>query len=154
MKNSEERQLAIFEIGSIFCALPVEHIQEIKNHLTITPVYNAPQYVSGIANLRGQVITILNLRRIFALESMNYDSNRRIMVVNSQGEPVGLLIDKMMDIVYAKKKEIQPTPSNIDRKVSSYFLGIYMMDEKLLALLDLDKILNPETRINKMDYPI
>jgi purine-binding chemotaxis protein CheW len=144
-KNSGKDQiieLSIFEVGEVICALPIDEIQEINKHMEITRVDNAPDYIRGISNLRGSIITVIDMRRKFGMDSKSFDDTMRMVVVKNQGEQIGLLVDKMLDVLQAKAEDIEPTPSNINGIAGKYFSGIYKMENKLAALLNADEILS------------
>ncbi len=135
-------ELSIFEVGQVTCALPIDEIQEINKHMEITRVENAPDYIRGISNLRGSIITVIDMRKKFGMESKAFNESMRMVVVKNQDEQIGLLVDKMLDVLQAKSDEIEPTPSNINGIAGTYFSGIYKMNNKLAALLNTDEILS------------
>lgn len=135
-------ELSIFEVGQVTCALPIDEIQEINKHMEITRVENAPDYIRGISNLRGSIITVIDMRKKFGMESKSFNESMRMVVVKNQDEQIGLLVDKMLDVLQAKSDEIEPTPSNINGIAGTYFSGIYKMNNKLAALLNTDEILS------------
>jgi len=136
------QELTIFEVGPITCALGIQDIQEINKHLEITRVANAPEHIRGISNLRGSIITVIDMRLKFGLTKKEFDDTTRIVVVKNQGEQIGLLVDKMLDVLQAREEDLEPTPSNISGVAGKYFSGIYKMDNKLAALLNTDEILS------------
>ena len=95
----EVQELTIFEVGPITCALSIQDIQEINKHLEMTRVANAPEYIRGISNLRGTIITVIDMRIKFGLKPKEFDENTRIVVVKNQDEMLGLLVDRMLDVL-------------------------------------------------------
>lgn len=141
VKQNGQQELSIFEVGPITCAVGIQDIQEINKHLEITSVTNAPEYIRGICNLRGSIITVIDMRIIFGLESTEISDGTRIVVVKNQGEQIGLLVDKMLDVLFIDEGDLEPTPSNVNGIAGKYFSGIYKMKDKLAALLNIDEIL-------------
>jgi len=95
----EVQELTIFEVGPITCALSIQDIQEINKHLEMTRVANAPEYIRGISNLRGTIITVIDMRIKFGLKPKELYENTRIVVVKNQDEMLGLLVDRMLDVL-------------------------------------------------------
>ncbi len=143
-ETNEILELSIFEVGQVTCALPINEIQEINKHMDFTRVENAPDYIRGISNLRGSIITVIDMRRKFGMESKPFDGDMRMVVVKNQGEQIGLLVDKMLDVLQAKSDDLDPTPSNINGVAGRYFSGIYKMEDRLAALINTEEILNQE----------
>lgn len=142
VKNNELQELSIFEVGPITCAIGIQDIQEINKHLEITQVTNAPDYIRGISNLRGSIITVIDMRIKFGLEHTEIGDSTRIVVVKNQGEQIGLLVDKMLDVLFVDESDLEPTPSNVNGIAGKFFSGIYKMQNKLAALLNINEILN------------
>jgi len=146
-KQKENIELSVFRVGDITCAVGINNIQEINKSLDITPVQNAPSYIRGMMNLRGNIITIIDMRAKFGVEiKENYDENMRILVVNNKDESIGLLVDKILDVVHASLKAIEPPPSNVQGVAGKYFSSIYKMDENLAAILNTDEVLMIDER--------
>ncbi len=136
-----EVELAIFEVGDITCAIKIDKIQEINKNLEISAVPHAPDYIRGMQNLRGTIITILDLHSRFGLEQKPFNEDMRIIVVENKDEKIGLLVDKMLDVMYADTNDFESPPSNVQGIAGSFFSNIYKMEGKLAAILDIDEIL-------------
>ena len=137
----ENREIAVFQVDQILCGLNIDHVQEINKHINITHVYGAPDYVRGIMNLRGQIVTVIDMRMKFGLESIDFNDNMRIVVTKSNEENIGLLVDGVKDVITANLEQIEPPPSNVKGISSTYFTGVLKLKEALLMLLDKDKVL-------------
>jgi len=147
-KKSEtsEVELAIFEVGGITCAIKIDKIQEINKNLDISAVPHAPDYIRGMQNLRGTIVTILDLHTRFGLEKKQFNEDMRILVIDNKDEKIGLLVDKMSDVVYADTNDFEAPPSNVQGIAGSFFLNIYKMEGKLAAILNIDEILAVNVR--------
>ncbi len=144
MKNTpaaRTQEFSIFEVGELTCAISIEYIQEINKQLEITRVYNAPEYVRGILNLRGQIITVIDLRIKFGFEPRTLNEDMRIIVVNYQDEKIGFLVDAIVDVVSVEPDCLEPPPSNISGIAGEYFCNIYKMRQQLAAVLNIDEVL-------------
>jgi purine-binding chemotaxis protein CheW len=135
------RELVLFVTGSLLCGLDVAQVQEISRELAVTPVHRAPPYVRGVLNLRGQLLTVIDLRRKLGVESSALAPGMRIVVVKAKRGVVGLLVDSVADIVRVEPSELQPPPANLKEVSGDYFAGVYLMERGLAAVLDLETVL-------------
>jgi len=131
----------VLEVGNIRCGIPITRIQEINKQLDMTPVHHAPAYVRGVINLRGQIVTVVDLRVKFDLPPLDLDEERCIVVVRWSGESIGLLADRIQDIVVADAADILDPPANIRGVTGAFFSGIYPMEQGLVAFLRLPELL-------------
>ena len=131
----------VLEAGNIRCGIAITQIQEINRHTDMTPVHHAPAYVRGVINLRGQIVTVVDLRVKFGLPPLALDEERCIVVVRWLGESIGLLADRIQDIVVADAADILDPPANIRGVTGAFFSGIYPMAQGLVAFLRLPELL-------------
>jgi purine-binding chemotaxis protein CheW len=131
----------VLEVGNIRCGIPITQIQEINKQLAMTPVHHAPAYIRGVINLRGQIVTVVDLRVKFGLPPLDLDEERCIVVVRWSGESIGLLADRIQDIVVADAADILDPPANIRGVTGAFFSGIYPMEQGLVAFLRLPELL-------------
>lgn len=135
-------ELAIFHVGDITCALQSIEVQEIIKNQEITVVHHAPDYVKGVINLRGQIVTIISMHKKFNLDTENSATNEmQIVVVKKGEESVGLLVDSVDDILMAQTDAIENPPSNLQGIKGTYFTGIYKKEDELVAILNIEEIL-------------
>ena len=141
-RNGTTVELATFYAGEALCGMDILKIQEINKLLDMTPIPQAPDYVRGILNLRGQIVTVIDLCKKLGLRSAesNRDENRNI-IVNSVKEYVGLLVERISDVVRADWEEVQPPPANIGGVQGKYFEGVYKTDNSLIGILNADEVL-------------
>ena len=136
------QELTIFQVADISCGLDTSHVQEINKHLDITKAYGAPNYVRGIINLRGEIVTVIDLRQIFGIEVEAINENMRIVIVENKGENIGLLVDRIDDIITAESSMIEPPPSNVSGVTGEYFTGILKTEDSLITILDVKNLLS------------
>lgn len=149
MKNSEHkdentRELAIFIVGDMPCGLDTELVQEIIKNGQITVVHRAPNYVKGVINLRGEIATVIDLRIKFQLEDIEDRDDMEIVVVRHGDESIGLLVDRVDDVVIANKDDISPPPSNVGNIEGSFFEGIFAMEQELVSVLNPSELLKDQ----------
>lgn len=138
---SEEIEYSTFYVGSALCGINILNIQEINKHFEITKVPQAPDYIEGILNLRGRIVTIIDLGKKLGLTPVAKSKDNRNIIVNSDDEHIGLLIDSISDVVTARKDSIEPPPSNIGGTKGKYFKGVLKTEKQLIGILDIDEVL-------------
>jgi purine-binding chemotaxis protein CheW len=138
---TQVREWIVLEVGHMRCGLAITQIQEINKQINMTHVYHAPAYVRGVINLRGQIVTVVDLRAKFGLPPLDLDEERCIVVVRWSGESVGLLADRIQDIVTTDAADILDPPANIRGVTGAFFSGIYLMEQGLVAFVHLPELL-------------
>jgi purine-binding chemotaxis protein CheW len=131
----------VFELAGELYALPVARIQEIQRAHGITRVPHAPEPVRGIANLRGRVLVVVDLRRRLGLPPAEIDDRSRILVVSSRERSLGLLVDATHQVVGLLPSRIEPPPADLVDERSAYLAGVVQLDDKLVIVLDIDQLL-------------
>ena len=143
--HEQIQELIVFGVDDLVCALDIASAQEIKGQLKIISVPETELFVRGVANLRGQVITVIDLRIVFGIEPKEIDSESRIVVVRHEGSVVGLLVDYVDDIVSARVDELEPPPANISGVRGEFFDAVHKRREDLACLLNIERILSQES---------
>lgn len=143
-KKNNIVELATFYVGDALCGMDILKIQEINKLLQMTKVPQAPEYVLGILNLRGQIVTIIDLGRKLGLGETDISQNPRNIIVNSAGGHVGLLVTKICDVVSAEMNKSEPAPANMRGIQGDFFTGVYKTDNQLIGILDVDRVLSIE----------
>lgn len=138
-------QISCFYVGEALCGIDISFVQEINKQVLFTSVPHSPDYVVGIMNLRGKIVTIIDLGRKLGIKSSaEVTDNTRIIIVNSEQEFIGFLVDKVTDVVIADWEHISSPPSNIKGVKGKFFQGVYKFKNKLVAILDVEEVLNNE----------
>jgi purine-binding chemotaxis protein CheW len=141
---AQGREWIVLEVGNLRCGIAITQIQEINKQIDMTPVHHAPAYVRGVINLRGHIVTVVDLRVKFGLPPLELDEERCIVVVRWSGESIGLLADRIQDIVVADAADILDPPANLSGVAGAFFSGIYPMDQGLVAFMRLPELLKYE----------
>jgi len=122
----------------------VMQVQEVLRVTEIAPVPGAPDYVLGIINLRGNVVTVIDTRQRFGLESKDVDDSSRIVIVESGDQVVGILVDSVAEVIDLQLSEIESAP-NVGTEDSTRFIqGVASQQDELLIIIDLNKLLTDE----------
>ena len=137
-------QLVTFKIGEEEFGVDILKVQEIIRMMPITKVPNAPPFVEGVLNLRGKVIPVIDMRKRFGLRAAERDSRTRIKVMDLQGQVVGFVVDAVSQVLRIKESTVEPPPAVVAGIGAEYMKGVGKLEDRLLILLDLDKLLNPQ----------
>jgi purine-binding chemotaxis protein CheW len=135
--SAELLQLVSFKIGSEEYGIDILKVQEINRMPEITKVPQAPHFVDGVINLRGKVIPIINTRRKFNIEERENDKDTRIVVVDINGEVIGLVVDAVSEVLRIPNSIVEPPPNVTVESGADYITGVARLDNRLLILLDL-----------------
>lgn len=144
MSNSitQEREFCTFNVGGACFGINILKIQEINKYFEITSIPQATGYIEGILNLRGQIVTIIDLGKKLGLSPVDIKKETRNIIVNSQGESIGLMVDAINDVVAAERDDIEAAPANISGVKGKYFQGVLKTEKQLIGILDIDEVLN------------
>lgn len=144
LESKREKQtldLSTFLVGETVCGMDILKVQEINKLMDMTVVPQAPEYVRGILNLRGQIVTVIDLGKKIGLGETEIQPEARNIIVNTPGEHVGLLVREISDVVPVDSDKIEPPPANMRGIQGKFFTGIYKTDKTLIGILDVDEIL-------------
>jgi purine-binding chemotaxis protein CheW len=137
-------QFVTFVLMDETYGINVMQVQEVLRVTEIAPVPGAPSYVLGIINLRGNVVTVVDTRTRFGLPSAEMDDSSRIIVIESDKQVVGILVDAVAEVVELRENEIDAAPNVGTEDSSRYIQGVATREEGLLILVDLNKLLTDE----------
>jgi purine-binding chemotaxis protein CheW len=137
-----EVQVVTFTLGKEEYAIDILQVQEIVMMREITRMPRAPEFIEGIVNLRGQMIPIIDMRKRFSLDEAQHDSETRIIIVEIAGELVGMVVDGVREVIRLPDSAVSPPPPMIQGISSEYLRGIGQIGERLLIMLDLEKVLS------------
>lgn len=146
-QSDEILQLVSFKIGTEEFGVDILKVQEINRMVDITKVPRSPEFVEGIINLRGKVIPIIDLRKRFNMDLSDHDKNTRIVVVDIEGQTMGMVVDSVSEVLRIPASTIEPTPDVVTSVESDYIRGVAKLDNRLLIHLDLSRILSGEERL-------
>jgi purine-binding chemotaxis protein CheW len=143
--SEQEMQLVVFALksGNNLCeyGVPITQVQEIIRLTTPTRIPNAPGFVEGVINLRGKVIPVIDLKNRFDLKYGEHTDNTRIIVVDIGGHTVGIIVDEVTEVLRLSATDIEPPPSIIEGITTEYLRGVGKVGDRLLVLLDIQKVL-------------
>ncbi len=144
--GDEVIQLVTFRLKDETYGINVMQVQEVLRVTEIAPVPGAPAYVLGIINLRGNVVTVIDTRSRFGLPGTEVDDTSRIVIIESEEQVFGILVDSVAEVVELRHSEIDPAPHIGNEESARYIQGVASSDEELLIVVDLNKLLTEEER--------
>jgi purine-binding chemotaxis protein CheW len=134
-------QVISFAIGDDQYGVDIMAVREIKGWSEITHLPKQPEYVRGVLNLRGVIVPILDLRCRFGQGLTAATPMHIVLIVQIAGRPIGLLADRVLDIVSFEKSQIQPVPKVVESERVDFLSGLAVAGGEMLALIDLDHVL-------------
>ena len=141
-ESSELLQLVSFMIQNEEFAIDILFVQEINRMLQITKVPNAPAFVSGVVNLRGRVIPVIDLRTKLGMEVKKHDKNTRIVVVEVKEKTVGFIVDAVKEVLRIPASITEPPPELVTGINSEFIMAVGKLEDRLITLIDIEKILS------------
>jgi len=142
-----ESQFVILKLDKEEYGVNIEHVKEISEFREITSIPNAPIFIEGIINLRGQVTPVINLRKKFNLPEQ--ESNRtkcRIIIVNVSSIQVGFVVDDASYVLTINESDIEQAPELVINEDVTYISGIAKVEDRMIVLIDLEKILKDDEK--------
>lgn len=141
---ADTNQFLTFTLGDEEYGLDILKVQEIKGYSLITRVPRSPEFVKGVLNLRGTIVPVIDLRSRFGLERREYDQFTVIIVVVVLGRAMGLIVDAVSDVLNLPPSEIAETPDFSNRVDTRFISGMGRAGDKLIILLDVEKLLSSD----------
>lgn len=154
---AEEVQLVIFtlKVGETVCeyGVPITQVQEIIRLVAPTRLPQVPDFVEGIINLRGSIIPIVDLKKRFGMAAGGKQADEaRVIVVQVEGQTVGIVVDEVAEVLRIATGSIEPPPTIIGGITAEYLTGVGKVDNRLLVLLDMDRILSEVEKKKLEDF--
>lgn len=137
------RRWVTFRLDNELYGINVLQVQEVLRYTEIVPVPGAPDFVLGIINLRGNVVTVIDTRKCFALPLHEPDEATRIVIIESGKQVAGLLVDSVAEVVNIKNSQVETAPEVGTTESAKYIQGIANHNKEILILVDVNKLLSP-----------
>ncbi|HHY78394.1 MAG TPA: purine-binding chemotaxis protein CheW [Clostridiales bacterium] len=141
-----ELQFVVFRLGKEEYGVNIMQVKEIVTYKEPTKVPNTPDFIEGIINLRGQIIPIVSLKKRFNISGESINDETRIIVMNLDSKQVGFIVDAASEVRTISEEDIENAPDIVAGIERKYITGIGKIGEKILILLDLDKLFSKEEK--------
>ena len=142
--SDEVLQWVTFRLEEETYGINVMQVQEVLRYTEIAPVPGAPEYVLGIINLRGNVVTVIDTRARFGLMPGEVSDNSRIVIIEAEKQVIGILVDSVAEVVYLKSSEIDSAPNVGTDESAKFIQGVSNREGELLILVDLNKLMSDD----------
>lgn len=145
-KNTDDPvlQWVTFKLEGETYGINVMQVQEVLRYTEIAPVPGAPNYVLGIINLRGNVVTVIDTRSRFGLPPADVTDQTRIVIIEAEKHVVGILVDAVAEVVYLRQSEIETAPNVGNDESAKFIQGVCHKNNELLILVELNKMLTDD----------
>ncbi len=144
-------QWVTFKLSGELYGVNVMQVQEVLRYTEVAPVPGAPDYVMGIINLRGNVVTVIDTCLRFGLPPIEVTDNTRIVIIEARKQVVGILVDSVAEVIYLHESEIEPAPNVGNEESARFIQGVSHKYNELFILVDLDKLLD-EDEWNELEF--
>lgn len=141
-KDGAGYEFLAFTLGSEEYGIDILKVQEIRGYEAVTRIANAPEFIKGVINLRGIIIPVVDMRIKFNLGAPTYDQFTVVIILNIGGRVIGMVVDSVSDVTTLTADQIKPAPEMGTAFNSDYMIGLGTLDERMLILVDIDKLMS------------
>ncbi|HJV75146.1 MAG TPA: chemotaxis protein CheW [Noviherbaspirillum sp.] len=131
-----------FTLGEEEYGVVILNVQEIRGYETVTRIANAPEFIKGVVNLRGIIVPVVDMRIKFNLGTPTYDQFTVVIILNIGGRVVGMVVDSVSDVISLAPEQIKPAPEVGSALNTEYLIGLGTLDQRMLILVDIDKLMS------------
>jgi purine-binding chemotaxis protein CheW len=144
-EKRSEYQLVVFNVGDEEFGVDISQVREIVRLLEITYMPKAPEFIEGVVNLRGQIVAIIDLAKRLGISSRPRGDTTRIIVIEIGENTVGMVVDSVFEVLRLSSEDIEEVPGLIETEVPEHYIrGVGKLKDRLLVLLDLNRVLTNE----------
>jgi purine-binding chemotaxis protein CheW len=133
-----------FTLGKEEYGIHILKVQEIRGYESVTRIANAPDFIKGVVNLRGIIVPIVDMRIKFNLGEPTYDQFTVVIILNIGGRVVGMVVDSVSDVTTLAPEQIKPAPEMGTALNTDYLIGLGTLDERMLILVDIDRLMSSD----------
>ena len=130
-----------FQLGAEEYGIDILRVQEIRAYEKATRIPNTPAFIKGVINLRGVIVPVVDLRMKFGLETAEYNELTVVVVLNVAGRTVGIVVDKVSDVLALGAGDIRPAPEFTARVDNAFVRGLATLDERMLIIADIERLM-------------
>lgn len=139
----ERDQYVVFKTENQEFGIQALRVQEISTVLGTSKVPNSPPYIEGILNLRGRLASVINFRVKFGMKPKEHDEDTRIIIVDLEGHPIGILVDSVEEVLKIPDDKVEKLPeAALAVAAEEYIFGVGLLEKRLIIILDLDRVLS------------
>lgn len=131
-----------FRLGNEEYGLSIQKVQELRGYDVVTRIANAPDFIKGVVNLRGIIVPIIDMRIKFNLGTPTYDQFTVVVILNVADRVVGMVVDSVSDVITLTPEQVRPAPEMHGALNTDYIVGIGTIDDRMLILIDIDRLMS------------
>jgi purine-binding chemotaxis protein CheW len=136
------KEFLAFTLGQEEYGIDILRVQEIRGYEPVTRIANAPDFIKGVVNLRGIIVPVVDMRIKFKLGSPTYDQFTVVIILNIGGRVMGMVVDSVSDVTTLSPEQVRPAPEMGTTFDSDYLIGLGTLNERMLILVDIDKLMS------------
>ena len=133
-----------FKLGEEEYGIDIQMVQELRGYDTVTRIANAPEHIKGVVNLRGIIVPIIDMRIKFNLGTPTYDQFTVVIILNMASRVMGMVVDSVSDVITLSPEQVKPAPEMGSVLDTDYLIGLGTLDERMLILVDIDKLMTSD----------
>jgi len=138
------REFLTFTLGKEEYGIDILKVQELRGYDNVTHIANAPDFLKGVVNLRGVITPIIDMRIRFKLSATTYDQFTVVIILHLENRTAGIVVDGVSDVITLSAEQIKPPPEMGTVLKTDYLIGLGTLDDRMLILLDIDKLMSSE----------
>ena len=131
-----------FTLGQEEYGVDIQKVQELRGYDAVTRIANAPEHIKGVINLRGIIVPIVDMRIKFRLEAPSYDQFTVVIILNIANRVMGMVVDSVSDVITLDAEQVRPAPEMGSLLDTEYLIGLGTLEERMLILVDIDKLMS------------
>ena len=131
-----------FTLGQEEYGIDIQKVQELRGYDAVTRIANAPEHIKGVVNLRGIIVPIIDMRIKFNLGAPTYDQFTVVIILNIASRVMGMVVDSVSDVITLTPEQVKPAPEMGSVLDTEYLIGLGTLDERMLILVDIDKLMS------------
>jgi len=136
------KQLIVFKSGNEEFGIAIDDVREIIKASTVTPIPNSPAFVKGLISVRGEIVTVIDIKSRFSLLDKSETESKHIVVTKQDDNLFGIIVDEVIEVLRIKSIDINPPPSLIEEIKEDYVRGVVTYNGRLIIILDLNRVLS------------
>jgi purine-binding chemotaxis protein CheW len=140
--SAQALEFLAFTLGQEEYGIDIQKVQELRGYDTVTRIANAPEHIKGVVNLRGIIVPIIDMRIKFNLGTPTYDQFTVVIILNLASRVMGMVVDSVSDVITLTPEQIKPAPEMGSALDTEYLVGLGTLDERMLILVDIDKLMS------------
>ena len=144
LMNDGVYEALAFKLGNEEYGIKILKVQEIRGYESVTRIASAPEHVKGVVNLRGTIVPIVDMRIKFKLGEPTYNQFTVVIILNIQDRVVGMVVDSVSDVISLTADQIKPAPDMGGALNTDYLVGLGTVDERMIILVDIDRLMSSE----------